>query len=78
MLLTRLLAALRRRSRFNRSFQLGHPLNEASQETSMLLKHLATNVKVFLTVRHLTPQSLNQCSIPLDLTLMPSLHLALV
>ena len=45
--------------------QLGHhPLDETGQEASMLLKHLATSVKVFLTVRHLVSQSLNQCFIP--------------
>src|SRR5215210_7121171 len=49
--------------KFDRSFHLGHPLDEPSQEASMLLKHLATSVKVFLAVRHLIPQSLNQCSI---------------
>jgi hypothetical protein len=44
----------------------------------MLLEHLGTNVNELLAVRHLIPQSLNQCSIPLDLTLMPSLHLAIM
>ena len=29
----------------------------------MLLEHLATSVKVFLALRHLIPQNLNQCSI---------------
>jgi hypothetical protein len=44
----------------------------------MLLKHLATSVKVFLAVRHLIPQSLNQCSILLNLTFMSSLHLTII
>jgi hypothetical protein len=55
MLLSRLLANLKRRRRFDRSFQPGHPLNETSHLGSMLLKHLARNVEVFLAVPHLIP-----------------------
>ena len=53
MLLNWLLAAPRRCRRIDRSFQLGHPLDETSQEASMLLKHLATSVKAILAVPHL-------------------------
>jgi hypothetical protein len=55
MLLNRLLAAPRRCRRIDRNFQLGHPLDETSQEASMLLKHLATSVKAILAVPHLIP-----------------------
>jgi hypothetical protein len=44
----------------------------------MLLEHLATSVEVFLALPHPIPKSLNQCSIPLDLSLMSRLHLATI
>ena len=55
MLLSRLLAALRRRRRFDRSFQFGYALDETSHEASMLFEYLATTVTVFLAVLHPIP-----------------------
>jgi hypothetical protein len=79
MLLNSLLAALRRRRKFDRSFQLGHPLDEISQEPSLARKLLGKNAEVFLKVCHLITQSPNRCSIPLDHTLVLSnLHPVLV
>jgi hypothetical protein len=79
MLLNSLLAALRRRKKFDRSFQLGHPFDEISQEPLLVRKLLGKNAEVFLKVCHLIPQSPNRCSIPLDHTLILSnLHPVLV
>jgi hypothetical protein len=78
MLLSSLLAALRRRRKFDRGFQRGHPLDEISQEPSLVRKLLGKNAEEFLKVCHLIGQSPNRSSILLDHTLMSNLHPVLV
>ena len=62
----------------DRAFQFKHPLDETSQEASVLPQFLSTDVALLLQVSHLVSQSLNKRSISLELIFTSSLPSSII